>query len=448
MKYLLTFIAIGSMLMSSSFGAEWVKKGEGKFFPYDFLTETLDNGLKVYCIPMEAGGLASYYTIVRTGSRDEWEEGKSGFAHFFEHMMFRGTKKFPQSVYDSIVISLGADANAYTTDDYTCYHMNIASEDLSTVMDLESERFQNLFYEEPAFKTESGAVYGEFRKGRTQPFNVMWEKLKETAFDEHTYQHTTIGYEADIKNMPNMYKYSKSFYDRYYRPENCIVLVAGSIDAEKTMTQVKEYYKDWKPGYTMPEIDPEPEQKGERTGNADYPGKTNPMITIAFKKLAYDPASKEVIANQLLGELAFGSNSDLYKKLYLKEQKVLWLAPEFSMNRDPFLSMITAQTPSEDDLDYVRDEIYSTIEHFKTNLTDEKTLANLKKRMKYGSLMSMGTPDNLLGGMARFVALTGGIEEIETEFTTMETITPEDIQNAARRMTEDQRTVITLKGAK
>ncbi len=135
-----------------------------KVFPYETNTSILDNGMKVILIPMESPGLVSYYTVVRTGSRDEWEPGKSGFAHFFEHMMFRGTEKYPGPVYDSIITSLGADANAFTDDDLTVYHLNFAVSDLDKIMELESDRFQNLKYSEEQFKTESGAIYGEFRK--------------------------------------------------------------------------------------------------------------------------------------------------------------------------------------------------------------------------------------------------------------------------------------------
>jgi len=127
-------------------------------FPYAHQTQTLDNGLKVVLIPMPSEGLAAYYSIVRTGSRDEVEPGHSGFAHFFEHMMFRGTERYPGAVYDSIVTSIGADANAYTTDDWTAYHLAIAAEDLPTVIDIEADRFQNLSYPEAEFLADLNRV--------------------------------------------------------------------------------------------------------------------------------------------------------------------------------------------------------------------------------------------------------------------------------------------------
>jgi zinc protease len=390
----------------------------------------------------------AYYSIVRTGSRDEWEPGRSGFAHFFEHMMFRGTKKRPQAVYDSTVVSLGADANAYTSDDITAYHLNFASEDLETVIDLESDRFQNLSYSENAFKTESGAVYGEYRKGKTNPFFVLWEKLKETAFKKHTYGHTTIGYEKDIANMPNMYDYSLSFYKRYYRPENVVIVVAGDVEAGNVKSLLQEYYGEWKPGYVEPEIQQEDEQTAPRTATVTYPGRSNPYLAVAYKNKAYDATDKDYIAAQLLGELAFGSNSDLYKKLYLEEQKVQYLGPSFSDNRDPFLNIIYAIVNDEKDLGYVRDAIYETVEKFKTTPVDPQKLKNLKSRMRYSFLMNLDTPDAVAGGMAKKVAITGGLEAIDIEFDTMEQVTVEDIMQAAQSLTENKRTTVTLKGAK
>jgi len=438
-------IAIGLIIMISSVV---INADDGKkVFPYSYKTETLDNGLKVILMPMESNGLLSFYTVVQTGSRDEWEPGKSGFAHFFEHMMFRGTKRHPGAVYDSIIISLGADANAYTTDDYTCYHLNIASEDLETVLDLESDRFQFLDYPEEAFKTESGAVYGEFRKGRKNPFSVLYEKLKETAFDKHTYKHTTIGYEADIINMPNMFEYSKSFYSRYYRPQNCVLMICGDFDEAKTMELVKKYYGTWtEDGYTKPKIEQEPEQNGERTAIANYPDKTNPIIAVGYKGESYNPANKNVIATQLLGELAFGSNSKLYKKLMIEESKLQYLGPSFNNNKDPFLWLIYALVNLESDIEYVKEEIFKTVTHFQENLVDLETLNNLKKRIKYSFLMGLDTPDKVAGGLARTMALTGGVEAVDVEFNTMETIRPEDIKAAAKLLVKDKRTVVTLIG--
>jgi zinc protease len=416
-------------------------------FPYKYEKAVLPNGLTVFVIPMESPGLVAYYSIVRTGSRDEVEPGKSGFAHFFEHMMFRGTKKYPASVYEKVITGIGADANAYTTDDYTAYHLNFTKEDLEKVIEMESDRFQNLYYEEPAFQTEAGAVYGEYRKDITSPFSVLNEKMQDLAYDVHTYKHTTIGFEADIKAMPGEYEYSKSFFRRFYRPDNVILLVVGDIDTTRTLALIKQYYSEWQKGYEAPKIISEPPQTKERTAAVNYSGKTLPVIDIAYKGDAFNPGNKDYVAAILLGNLAFGENSDIYKKLVIQEQKVQFISSSIPMNRDMPLFEIYSMIKKGDDIELVRDEVYGALEKFKTKQVDQNKLNDLKQRTKYGFLMGLDTPDRVAGGLARISAISGDIETVNTLYSAYDSVTAEDILNAARKyFIPQRRTVVVLEG--
>jgi zinc protease len=418
-----------------------------RFFPYEYENYILDNGFKAILIPMKGSGLVAYYTVVQTGSRDEWEPGRSGCAHFFEHMMFRGTEKYSSSEYNRIVSEMGADANAYTTDDYTCYYMVIPAAQLATAMDLESDRFQNLSYEEGPFRTEAGAVHGEYRKNITSPFRQAHEKMMDTAFDKHTYKHTTMGFEKDIIDMPNMYEYSKSFFSRYYRPENCVLLLAGDFDAAKVKTMIDEFYGGWATGYVPPQIDAEPFQTGERKVDVDYSGRTLPLVWISYKGDAFDPSDKLVASAFLLADLAFGDNSEIYKKLVIREQKVQWVSGDFGFTRDPKLYDVYSRVKNAEDIDYVIHEIDKTADKFKTDLVSEEELENIKKRTRYGYLMRLDTPGRAAGGLARTIALTGGIEAVDQLYGTLAELTPEDIRAAAQRyLQNERRTVLVLKG--
>ncbi len=422
---------------------------EEGFFPYKYEVVTLDNGLKAYLIPVHGSGLVAYYSVVRTGSRDEWEPGHTGFAHFFEHMMFRGTKRYPGPVYDSLVTTIGANANAYTTDDYTCYYLVAPGEKLETVMDLESDRFQNLSYSEEDFKTEAGAVYGEYRKGRVNPWSVLEEELYNLAFDVHTYKHTTIGFEKDIKNMPHMYEYSKSFFKRYYRPENVVLVIAGDFEVQKVKQLLPKYYGNWKSGYVPPKIQAEPPQKGERKKVVKYSGRTLPILAVGYKGPAFDPQNKMVAATYLLGELAFGENSEIYKKLVLKEQKVEFIMGDFSFHRDPNLLVIYTMIKNPDDISYVQGEIDHTVEKFKSQAVSDMELNNLKKRLRYSFLMRLDTPNRIAASLARFIAMTGKLESVDELYRTIQTVTPDDVRAAANTyLQKSQRTVIILKGEK
>lgn len=441
--------ALGVLFMAGTPMLAFAGNAPTRFFPYNFENYELPNGFKAILIPVEGSGLVAYYTVVRTGSRDEWEPGKSGFAHFFEHMMFRGTEKYPSTEYSRIVSEMGADANAYTSDDITCYYMVIPAAKLETAMGLESDRFQNLSYEEGPFRTEAGAVYGEYRKNITSPFRIAHEKLMDTAFDEHTYKHTTMGFEKDIQDMPNLYDYSRSFLQRYYRPENCVLLLVGDFDAKKVKPMIEGFYGKWEPGYVEPKITPEPEQTQERTVDVAYNGRTLPLVWIAYKGDAYDPNSKSVVSAYLLADLAFGENSDLYKKLVIREQKVQWVAGDFGFNRDPKLYDVYTRVKNEEDIEYVVSEIDRTCELFKTDLIETKELDAIKKRSRYEYLMDLDTPNNVASRLARIIALTGGIQAVDDMYATMDSLTPEDIREAARRfLRKERRTVLILKGEK
>jgi zinc protease len=416
-------------------------------FPYPYQKESLSNGLSVIMIRTPNPGLIAYYTVVRTGSRDEVEPGRSGFAHFFEHMMFRGTKKYPGPVYDRIVTGLGADANASTTDDFTEYHLEFAKEDLEKVIDIESDRFQNLHYERPAFETEAGAVYGEYRKDATDPFFLLDEKLRNLAYDVHTYKHSTMGFEADVKAMPQAYEYSHSFFERFYRPENVVLLIVGDVDPEATMALVRKYYGPWKKGYQPPKIRQEPPQTAERKAEVAYPGRTLPILTIAYKGDAFDPANADYAAALVFGDLAFGKNSDIYRKLVVQEQKVEFIAADIPLNRDRPLFAVAAMVKKPEDLGYVRDEICRTLEGFKTRPADPEQLEKVKRHNKYGFLMALDSPGGVASALARLVALTGGIEAVEELYAALDRVTPAAVQSAAKKYFEpNRRTVIVLRG--
>ena len=416
--------------------------------PYSVHTAVLPNGLKVIMIPMESPGLVAYYSVVRTGSRDEVEPGRSGYAHFFEHMMFRGTKKYPGPVYDSIVTSIGASANAFTSDDITAYHLNFAVENLEKVIEVESDRFQNLRYDLPAFQTESGAIYGEYRKGVTNPYEVLDEKVRDLAFDVHTYKHTTIGFERDIKAMPGGYDYSLGFFKRFYRPDNVVLLIVGDIKPDAVLKMVRKYYSPWQKGYEPPDVQQEPPQTGERTGTVEYPGKTLPILDMAFKGDAFDPANAAFVAATVLGDLAFGETSDIYKKLYIQEQRVDAIGASIPVQRDVPLFEIVSRIKKDEDITLIQEEILKTIAAFQTTPVDASRLAGVKKRRRYEFLMNLDTPDRVAGRLAHFVAITGGIEALDAYYTALANVTPEDIMKAAKKyFTPERRTIVVLKGA-
>jgi zinc protease len=414
--------------------------------PYPAEVTALDNGLKIIVMPMPSDGLAAYWTIVRTGSRDEYEPGRTGFAHFFEHMMFRGTEQFPTERYQRIMTQIGADANAFTSDDLTAYHVSMTAGDLEQVMQLESDRFQNLAYAQDVFQTEAGAVYGEYRKNRTDPLFALYEKVMETAFTAHTYGHTTLGLEADIAAMPTLYEYSREFFSRYYRPENTVLFVAGDVDPGNVLALAREYYGAWQRGYVAPPVPEEPAQEAERSVEVGYDGQSLPLLWVTYKIGAFDPHDKARVAADLLAPLAFGETSAAYRRLVLEEQVVEFLAAEANLNRDPGLLDIYTRVKDPAKVEYVREVIDAAVAQYRDAPPDPERLAALQSRLRYGFLMSLETPEAVAQRLARHIAISGGLEGVQALYASYAAVTPADVQAAAQRyLAPSRRTVGVLK---
>ena len=181
-----------------------------RVFPYTVHEKVLGNGLRVLAVPTGQPDVVSLQIPVAVGSRNEVEPGKSGFAHFFEHMMFRGSENYSADEYGDLLKNIGADQNAYTTDDRTVYHTTFTKADLELMMQVEADRFQRLQYAEPEFRTEALAVLGEYNKNSASPLSKLIEVQRAAAFQAHTYRHTTMGFLEDIQQMPEQFAYSRS----------------------------------------------------------------------------------------------------------------------------------------------------------------------------------------------------------------------------------------------
>jgi len=252
-----------------------------KTLPYPINQHKLDNGLNIVTVQFDSPGIAAFYIVVRTGARNEVEKGVTGFAHFFEHMMFRGTDKYPKEKYTAVLKSTGAAANANTSKDRTVYHITGNAEKLDLLFEVESDRFMNLNYSEHGFKTEAGAVKGEYTKNYASPYARIREISLGTAFNVHTYQHTTMGFFEDIVDMPNQYDYSIKFFKRFNRPEYCTVVVVGDIIPADVNKLAQKYFGDWKPGNYVDVIPVEPAQKETKYAHLQE-GSIPPFFVLNF----------------------------------------------------------------------------------------------------------------------------------------------------------------------
>ncbi len=416
-----------------------------KVFPYTYKTEDLPNGLRVVTVPTDFANLVSLYIVVGAGSRNEIEDGKSGYAHFFEHLMFRGSENFPAGRFDEVMKKAGASSNAYTSDDRTVYHETFAKEDLDEIMRLEADRFQLLKFSEDQYKTEAGAVLGEYNKNSASPTFKMYEVLRETAFRDHTYSHTTMGYLEDIKDYANQFEYAWQFFKRFYRPENTTIVVVGDVKEAEISAMVKKYWSEWKRGDYEVKITAEKPQEKARSKHIEWSSPTLPYVAVAYRAPAFSETEKDKAALDLLAAIVFGENSDLYQKLVLQAQKAVWVSPSFDNKIDPELFSVWSQVKNEKDLNYVRDEIINTYKKYTKELIPQKDLDETRSRQRYGFVMGMNSNNAIAGTLARFISLRRSPDTIDKLFALYDSITPEDIRRFAEKYFKDNsQTVITL----
>jgi zinc protease len=423
---------------------------ESKIIPYNYSIDDLDNGLRLVTVPTDFPNMVALYIVVQAGSRNEVEPGKSGYAHLFEHIMFRGSEKYTPEQRDLVLKKAGADSNASTNSDRTTYYDTFSKEDLEPVMKLEADRFQRLKYPESAYKTESLAVLGEYNKNSADPTEKLDEVLHETAFTKHTYAHTTMGYLKDIQDMPNQYNYSLQFYNRFYRPEYTTILLVGDVTREQALGLTKKYFGEWKRGSYVPDIPAEPPQTAPRTAHVDWNSPTLPWIAISFRAPAYSDGNIDKAALDLLSPIAFGQNSDLYQRLVLKEQKVDELQTDFGNHPDPELFTVYARVKDPKDMAYVQGQILGTFEGVTKTPVDQAKLDATRSRLRYGFALRMNSSPAIANAMATYIGLKRTPDTINKLFALYQSVTPQDIQTTAKQyFTPANRTIVTLtsKGA-
>jgi zinc protease len=429
MKKICTFILVSLLLLGNAFAGNGIDE---KILPYPIHQKKLANGVNVVTVPYDSPGLAAFYVLIRAGSRDEIEPGHTGFAHFFEHMMFRGTPKYSEEKYREALKSTGASANANTSEDRTLYHMTGGADKLETMFELEADRFQNLKYSVQDFKTEAGAVKGEYTKNSASPYAQLDEKISETAFKSHTYAHTTMGYFKDIVDMPNQYDYSITFFKRFYRPEYATIIVVGDVTPERVEALSEKYFGKWQHGDYVSTIPQEPAQTETRYTHIQKTG-FPPYLSLNYKGPAFDDKAMDMPALDVLSSILFSEKSDLYKKLVLDEQKVRFINGGAYDSRDPNLFNIAASLVKAEDMQYVKDEITKTLEAAKVNKADAQVLADTKSHLKYSFAMGIDNPTAIAESISHYTWLTGDPESLNRLYALYDKVTVDDLIRVANK---------------
>ncbi len=421
--------------------------------PTERRATALPNGLRIYLVKYPSPGVIAYQIPVRVGSRNEVEAGKSGFAHFFEHLMFRGSKARTGAELSALYTKLGIENNAWTDLDLTNFHGVSSAANLPQVLDAEADRFKNLAFPEPLFKDEAGAVLGEYFKSISNPGFVLEEKMAATAFKKHPYGHTTMGYKDDIVAFPKRYADVWPFFQRYYRPDNVSVVLVGDVDFDRERALIEKVFGDWMPQPAeMVAIPEEPTQTEARRADIRVEVPTQTRIAVAYKVPAFTTAKKDSAALSIAAELAFSVVSDFQANYRFKKRWVDEVEASPSMNVDPGLWTIRVRLSEagEKNADAVLSAIENTVAQLRKAPPSNLKLLGAKKRIRNAALTGgFHSPDALAGQVAWFTSFEPDLDVIDRVLERVSEVQPADVHHFAKtQLVDTQKNVVVLRGKK
>jgi zinc protease len=281
---------------------------------------TLDNGLQVVVIPDHRAPVVTHMIWYKIGSADE-PAGKSGIAHFFEHLMFKGTKEHKAGEFGARVAEIGGNENAFTSYDYTAYYQTVPPEALGDMMEFEADRMRNLVLTDEVIGPERDVILEERRsRVETSPDALLDEELNATLYQNHPYRIPVIGWMHEMKQLNRID--ATAFYDKYYAPNNAVLVVAGDVDAASVKALAERTYGKVERGPALPpRVRPqEPEQNTSRTVTLTDARVSVPSFRTEWVVPSYTSSRDgEAEALDLLGEiLGGGTRSRIYQELIVK----------------------------------------------------------------------------------------------------------------------------------
>lgn len=300
-------------------------------------TWSLDNGMQVAFLPMPKAPSVTVQVWYHVGAKDE-PENRRGSAHMFEHMMFKGTKHVRAEEHARHLSGLGGYVNAFTTEDVTAYHNTIPAEYLDFAIRLEAERMRNLWFREEMISAEKEVVKEEIRQQENNPLFVGFLRFLEIAFTVHPYSWTAGGNLADLDatSLEDL----KQFYDRYYVPNNALLVVVGKASVDEVRASAQKWFGALKKGAEPPRLGPdkvEPEQTAQRRELVA------PAQMGVIMRGYHIPAARheDMHALQVLALiLSGGESSRLYEQVVRQQKLAVQAGGQLLVREDPGLFMV------------------------------------------------------------------------------------------------------------
>ncbi len=392
----------------------------------DVRVHQLKNGMKILIHPDNSIPNANMYVFWKVGSRNELP-GITGLSHFFEHMMFNGSKNFPPGSFDRVMEAAGGANNAYTSNDLTVYTNWFPTSAFSTIVDLEADRIGYLEIDEKKIESERGVVLSERSTGLE---NDPWEELsiavRSTAFLAHPYSWPVIGWESDIRAWQK--DDLKRYFETYYNPSNAVMVVAGAVNPDEIIKELEKKIGSIERKNTVPPVrTKEPPQRGERRVWLEKSEITNNHFLANY----HVPESRheDFFALNLLAEiLAGGPSSRLYKKLVDEQRVALEVNAYHSESIDPDLFSIAIVGADKTKLKTIETALDAELEALKKKGITAKELQKVKKKLIVSFYRDMETINGKAQLLGNYEIFHGGFENLFKAADKYRAVTEGDIK--------------------
>jgi zinc protease len=405
-------------------------------------TTTLKNGMKVLVQEDHSIPSVALYLFYRVGSRDE-RPGITGISHFFEHMMFNGSRRFGAGEFDRQMEQRGGNNNAYTTKDVTVYTDWFPPDSLSLVFDMEADRMTHLTFDPKLVESERGVVYSE-RRLRVDNDNVgaLSEQVDATAIMAHPYHWPVIGWSSDIEAWTA--QDLETYYRQGYAPNNCTMVVVGDVKAVDVVNLSSKYFGSIPSHSTFPEPrTKEPEQQGPRFVRIEKEAEL-PLLIYAFH-LPESRNEKYPAIQVLESIMATGDSSRLHSRLVDREQAALSVQMGDEPSIDPFLMTVLVQPRAGVSIEKVKQLLEDEIRKIQLTKPTESELRKAKNQWLAAHYREMKTIAGRANMLGTFEIFYGSYRRLYQEPAEIEKVSADDVQReAAALFGENSKTVGVL----
>tara|TARA_B100000609_G_scaffold187357_1_gene172743 strand:- start:259 stop:1566 length:1308 start_codon:yes stop_codon:yes gene_type:complete len=397
----------------------------------DFIEYDLENGLHVILHQDNSAPVVSTSVMYLVGSKEE-DKGKTGFAHFFEHVLFTGSKNIKEGEWDKIVNANGGFYNANTGHDRTYYFNDFPSNKLELTLWIESERMLHPIITEKAIKTQQEVVKEEKRLRENQPYGNLFQVVSENLFKVHPYNNFIIGSMDDLSSAS--VDYYLEFNKKFHVPNNAALVVAGDIDIKKTKEMINKYFSDIPRGIDIPRDYPMEEEITSAIKVESFDKNIQiPGYLLAYRTPGHN--EREAYVMEMISiYLSGGQSSKLYKRIVDEKKLALQISSQNLSLEDYSVYFIFSLPMGETNMETILNEIDSEIELMQTDLISDKDFQKIQNIIENRFVSSNSTVAGIGNSLAHNYFFHDSTNHINTELSIYKSISKEEIREVAQRL--------------